>query len=296
MPATERSLDSRPLTNPRRIHRRVAASLLVFGIASAAALPQAGAVEEPVSTPVAGTFTTAASTFDLADTIFQGTWDDETGALAGKFLFPAVDVTVTQPIPATISLQVQQPAVGTGTVDLVTNEATFSADLVLALLTLETPDVPGGPGNVAPCNYAMPIDLTGTFDPATGFLHVAQTGFPLSPIADPDRCVWDSIGVSVAAAIDAEIVGTSNAFDATFDLGVKDAEPPPPPPPPPPAPPVTTPTTAPVVAGVSQARLPRTGSSSNLFLAVLAVGLIDLGYLALSASKSTGRRRSSSAG
>ena len=38
----------------------------------------------------------------------------------GKFVFPGIDVDVTSPVVATIGLQLQQPADGTGTVDLVT--------------------------------------------------------------------------------------------------------------------------------------------------------------------------------
>jgi hypothetical protein len=51
------------------------------------------------------------------------------------------------------------------------------------------------------------------------------------------------------------------------------------------------PTTTAAVGGTEE--LPRTGSSSNLFLVLLALGLIDVGYLALSASRSNrGRARS----
>jgi hypothetical protein len=39
--------------------------------------------------------------------------------------------------------------------------------------------------------------------------------------------------------------------------------------------------------GVAGGELPRTGSSSNLFLVLLALGLIDIGYLAISASRRT---------
>jgi hypothetical protein len=56
-----------------------------------------------------------------------------------------------------------------------------------------------------------------------------------------------------------------------------------------------TTTAAPVVRDVAQARqLPRTGSE-NLVLVVLAIVLIDLGYLALSASQPARRRRATSA-
>ena len=51
------------------------------------------------------------------------------------------------------------------------------------------------------------------------------------------------------------------------------------------------PTTA-AVAATDQ--LPRTGSSSNLFLVLLALGLIDVGYLALTASRSPRHGRASS--
>lgn len=53
-------------------------------------------------------------------------------------------------------------------------------------------------------------------------------------------------------------------------------------------------TTTDTVAGTTQGnQLPRTGSSSNLILVVLALGLIDIGYLALSAGQPPRRRRTS---
>jgi hypothetical protein len=54
------------------------------------------------------------------------------------------------------------------------------------------------------------------------------------------------------------------------------------------------PTTTPTVAGVQVKQLPRTGSD-NLVLVVVALGLIDVGYLALSASQPARRRRATSA-
>jgi hypothetical protein len=56
---------------------------------------------------------------------------------------------------------------------------------------------------------------------------------------------------------------------------------------------IDPPTTTTVAAGggggggVQGGELPRTGSSSNLFLVLLALGLIDIGYLAISASRRT---------
>lgn len=54
------------------------------------------------------------------------------------------------------------------------------------------------------------------------------------------------------------------------------------------------PTTTATVAGVQVRQLPRTGNE-NLVLVVVALGLIDIGYLALSASQPARRRRATSA-
>lgn len=212
----------------KRLRRRVAASLLVLGTATGAMVLPAGAVPQPVSSNLEGSLTTLVSTVTFPLTapraIFEGTWDPDTGAMEGTFLFPATSVDVADPA-ATVGVQVQQPVAGSGTVDLVTNEVTFSADLVLALLTL---DVQGIGGNVAPCNYAMPITLTGTYDPVTGFVELSDDQFSLTAILEPNRCIWDGTGTSLATIIDAEIVSDANALDLTFDLGATDAEPPPP--------------------------------------------------------------------
>ena len=228
-----------------RGRRALTAVALLLGV-SGIAVPPAGAAPEPVSAPVTGSLTTNASVFDLEGAIFQGTFDPATGDLVGKFVFPGVTVSVTQPVEATIGLQVQQPADGTGSVDLVTNEATFTADLVLALLTLDA--LGSGPLNVAPCRYSMPVEMTGTYDPVTGILSLTDPAFSTSVINDPNRCFWDGLGASVATSIDPEILSDGNALAASFDVGETSAEPPPPPPPPaepaPEEPPAAAPTGA----------------------------------------------------
>lgn len=246
-----------------------------------------------MSTPVTGSFSTAVSTFDLTDTIFQGTWDADTGALTGKFVFPTVTVSVTNPSAATISLVVEQPTEGTGSVDPVTNAATFDADLQLTLLTI---DIGLGPFEITDCSYGMSISLAGDYDPETGLVDLASSGFGLSAVdaANPDRCYYIGLGQTIASIIDGAIVGTGNSFNTTFDLGIADAAPPPPPPPPP-APPAPAPSApAPSVAGVQVKQLPRTGDE-NLVLVVVGLGLIGVGYLALSASQPARRRRATSA-
>jgi LPXTG-motif cell wall-anchored protein len=298
VPENERSHDDQLATHPRRLRRRAAAALFAFGVASGAMAGPAAAAQEPVSTPVTGSFTTAVSSVDLAGTIFQGTWDGATGEFAGKFVFPTTDVSVTSPSAATISLVVQQPTESTGTVDLGTNAATFNVDLVLELLTI---DIGIGAEAVFDCKYAMPVSLAGSYDPGTGVIQLSQTGFSLSAIdaANPQRCFWNGTGTSLASIIDPVIVGSTNSLAATFDLGIADAAPPPPPPPPPPAVPPAAPAAAdpaPVVADVSVNRqLPRTGGSENAVLAVVGVGLVGLGSLALSASQPARRRRATSA-
>jgi hypothetical protein len=184
----------------------------------------AGAVPEPVSAAVDGSFTTPAGTFPLTDAVFQGTWDADTGALEGQFLFPATTIDVTSPTTATIGLQLQQPSVSTGTIDLATNVATFNTTLVLALLTVDAAG--SGPISIAPCNYSSAVQLTGTFDPATGDVSFEDADISLAAVNDPNRCFYEITGASIASIIDPEVVGQGSAFDATFN--VQDASAPPP--------------------------------------------------------------------
>lgn len=217
--------------------RALVAVALVLAV-SGVVVPPASAAPEPVSAPLTGTLTTSASEFPLEGAIFQGTFDGVTGDLVGSFVFPGEEVSVTEPVAATIGLQVQQPNPGTGTVDLVTNEVTFTADLVLALLTLDA--LGTGPLNVAPCRYAMPVTLTGTYDPATGIVSLTDAAFSSSVINDPNRCFWDGLGASVAGSIDPEIVSDANVLSVSFDVGETSATPPAPP-----APPIEPPVVAP---------------------------------------------------
>lgn len=225
--------------------RALVAVALVLGV-SGVVVPPAGAAPEPVSAALTGALTTSASVFPLDGAIFQGTYDSETGELVGGFSFPDVEVTVTEPVEATIGLQVQQIELGTGTIDLLTNEATFTADLILALLTLDA--LGSGPLNLAPCRYAMPVVMTGTFDPATNVVTLEDPAFATTVIEDPNRCFWDGLGASVATSIDPEILSNANSLVASFDVGDASAVPPAPPAPPaePPAaePPAAAPTPA----------------------------------------------------
>jgi hypothetical protein len=56
---------------------------------------------------------------------------------------------------------------------------------------------------------------------------------------------------------------------------------------------VSAPTTTATTVAVQAGQLPRTGTSSTLYLTLLALGLIDVGYLALTAARPARRRASS---
>lgn len=220
----------------------IAAAIAVTAI-TAGVLP-AGAAPQPVSTPVTGSMGTGAAPIPLTGTVFQGTFDPETGAFEGKFVFPGVDINVTAPVAATIGLQVQQPDPGTGTIDLITNEATYSADLVLALLTLDASGL--GTWPLQRCNYLMHVDLIGTYDPDAGTVDLSDDAFSITAAPETNRCVWDALGSSLAGAIDPEVVGSDNSLATVMDLGVSSAAPPAPPAPP--TPPAAPPAAAPTVA------------------------------------------------
>lgn len=207
----------------RLLVRRLAVATLVVGTAVGSSVLPAGAAPEPVAAAVTGDFGTPVGLFPLSDTVFEGTWDGDTGALEGQFLFPAITVEVTTPVPATIGLQLEQPDPATGSVDLATNVATFDTTLVLNLLTI---DIGAGSFPVAPCRYSAPAQLSGTFDPATNIVSLADADMSLAPILDPNRCFFEQLGSNIDSIIDGALLGPSS-FAASFNVTENSAAPPP---------------------------------------------------------------------
>ena len=214
---------------------------VLIGMLVAGMVGPASAAPVEISSPVTGTLTVAGNDSALTGVVFDGTYDDVTGDLVGKLVFPASQIDVTTPVVATIATHISQPADGTGGIDLATNAATFTADLVLSLDSLTIPPAPAT--ILTPCTYTMSLTLAGTFDPATQMLSLAQDPFSIAanPADGAGRCA------GLGALIDAQIVGANNAIDAVVDLSITDAAPPAPPVVPV-APPAPAPAAAPVAA------------------------------------------------
>jgi hypothetical protein len=212
---------------------------MAVGLMGALANPIVSAEPVTISSPVTGTFDLNGNVSDLSDVVFQGTLDDVTGELVGKLVFPTATIDVTDPVVATISLQITQPADGTGLIDPTTDEATFTANLVLSLTGLTIAPAPATP--LAPCTYTIPLALTGMRDPATNMVTLTQEGFAIAvnPADAAPRCA------GLNALIDPRIVGSNNTVDAVLDLNITNATPPVPDPEPTPTP---TPTPAPAPA------------------------------------------------
>jgi hypothetical protein len=212
----------------RRLGKRLAVAAIAVGATIGVTVLPAGALPEPVSAAVTGNFTTNAGPLPLTGTVFQGTWDGDTGALEGGFVFPATSFDTAEPLPpATVNLQLSQPDPGSGTVDLVTNEATYSGTLRLAIISIATPDVPS-PEAVTNCTYLLPITMTGTFDPVTGILSITDADITTSvnPADAAPRCYWDGLGAPIDAIIDPVVVGAGSSFTANFNVQDASAEPP----------------------------------------------------------------------
>ena len=216
------------LPKPRR-RGRVLAGLIGVAAATGILVVPAGAVPQDVSAAVTGSLTTFSATFDLADSsgVFAGSYDPDTGALTGGFVFQVSTISVTTPIPATVSLILLQPTEGTGQVDLVTNAVTYSGTLELDLLDVNAPSI--GDGTVNPCMYTMPLNMTGTIDPVTGVLSMSQSTSPWTAVQLDGRCIWTAIGADISGVLDANVIGAPafpNVLDVSFDVGDTTATPP----------------------------------------------------------------------
>ena len=214
-------------THPNtRLRRRLAAGLLGIGAATALLVIPAEAAPQDVSAVISGSLTTSASTFDLAGGVFSGSYDPDTGELTGGFAFEPTTVTVTTPIPATVSVLLAQPTPGSGQVDLVANTVTYTGELQLLLLNIDAPSI--GSGSVEPCRYSLPLNLTGTIDPVSGVITMGQDSEPFGAILDDPRCVWAPIGSSISGVTDETVVagGFANVMDVTFDVGDTTGTPP----------------------------------------------------------------------
>lgn len=239
---------------------RIVGALAAVALVVAMSTAPAGAAPEDVSAPVTGSLTIngGESPFGADSVYFVGTFDPETGDLVGAFTFPPGQ---TANDLAVVDREVTQAGPGTGSVDLDTGEATFGATLVISLrqITIDALGVVDEP--LDPCRYLGTLDLTGTFDEATGVLSLSDDGFQLAvhPDDPPDRCfdTTSPFAGIVNPALDAAVLGEDgagldNALVASFDVAVAQVPPPvepPPPTEPPPAPPATPVDAQPTFAG-----------------------------------------------
>jgi hypothetical protein len=164
-------------------------------------------------------------------------------------VFPTSTLSVTDPLPATVTTDILQAVDGTGTIDLVTHAATFDADLVLTVkaLTVNGSNIP-----VGECSFTFTLALTGMWDEATNKLALGNPDFAMSanPADAAPHCG------PLGAQIDPVISAGPNSIDAVMDLSITNATPPTPTPVPTPTP---TPAPAPAPAPVPVAAAPFTG-------------------------------------
>lgn len=224
-------------TTTGRRRAKGAGLLAAIAVTFALATSTVGAAVIDISAPVTGSINLNGNATSLDGVVLTGTYDDATGDLVGKLVFPTSEINVTSPVAATIVINTTQPADGTGTVDLLTGDATFSANLVLTLSALGIN--PAEPSPLANCSYLIPLTaLTGSLDSGTNILTLAQTGFAITPNpADgAPRCG------GLAALIDPQIATSNNSVDASINLS-ETVAPPTPDPLPDPVEPTPAPTT-----------------------------------------------------
>jgi LPXTG-motif cell wall-anchored protein len=141
----------------------------------------AGGGAQAASVPVTfnitgGTLSIGATSLPFpAGSAFNGTWDNVSGALAGTMTVPAFSVDITDPIPATIGIQVSQVGTATGNVNPTTGAATLAVTLNIALNNALLPVGCGIDGVSISLSSSAPGGAPLNF--ATGVLGLGATGF-----------------------------------------------------------------------------------------------------------------------
>lgn len=166
---------------PKSVRARAAVIIgaLAFVAAGAIAVNPASAASEDVFFGLqSGTLQVGDQTFVLpSEGGFNGTLDDETGALSGTFAFPEIRADVTDPFPVVVFASLDQQGPATGSIDPTTGAATL--DLVLRIgLRVETGTgvlLVGGSCGVGPID----LTFTGTYVSETGTLTLNDEGFAL---------------------------------------------------------------------------------------------------------------------
>jgi hypothetical protein len=170
-----------------------------------AVLPAGAASESVAFTLTSGQLSVGDTSFALPTTSgFNGTLDDQTGALDGSFVFPVIESNLTQPFPVTVKVALSQQGSATGTIDPVSGAADLAATVHIGL---EIRTAAGALLVGAPCGIG-PVSLTfeGAFDAATGTLTLSDDGFVL-----PASSGCASPGVDFGPIIDDLLAGETSA-------------------------------------------------------------------------------------
>lgn len=301
MPANERSHDDHPVKTVRQRRRRLLTHAVVFAGAGLLAMTLGSTATSAAPTVQDGRFLQGGS----VDVDYSCTGGDETtnGLLTTFGLNPF-------PMPVSITSASVEPAPSPGesfeteftwSAALDPNIVDFAVGLGVTTFTISNGVNPvqattgatgSAPGTGAAGNAV--IDLTDTVadgytsGPYTGtFSRTAEVD---APIVFTPQAISSTVTTNSGTALSIVCTPGAGAITVLDETGV--------------APSTTTttlgtidppttvapPTTTDVGAG---GELPRTGTSSSLLMALLAVGLIDIGYLTWSAGRPARRRTSS---
>ncbi len=200
-----------------------AGALVVAGlvpVASAAPVDHASAVTAELGLGLGPLGTLA---IPLTGGAFVGTTDDETGDIAGDIAFPETTSTIDldgTPATATTTIGVD------GLVGLIAPDNTVTATGVFRLNLVGVQSGEDDPITFDPCNWSGETTMTGTYDPDTNTLTIAQTGFAFESTTD--------VCGGLAELLDGYLTADATDLSFTIDLDA------------PVEPPTTTTTEAPV--------------------------------------------------
>lgn len=155
----------------------ITAILLAGGLALG--LPASAAPQDFFLNLTSGNVTVGEGAFDLPEGGgFNGTWDDETGDLAGTFLVPTIVTDVATVPGAEVTATFVQQGEATGSIDPDTGAAA-----VTAVFRLDISVALGGSTISEPGCHVAPItlDLTGTYDHDAGTVSLSASGFTIPP-------------------------------------------------------------------------------------------------------------------
>lgn len=138
---------------------------------------------------------------------FNGTLDEAQGTLAGTMSFPRAKAT-SNVGDLVVKTDQQIIQVGAGEAELHDDgTATWHATYQIRMYSLQLGDAPATEFGASCTLGPIEVDATGTWDPATNALDVAQENFEIPRLTDPDAC--------------GSYTGTFNSTVAGFDTAVE---------------------------------------------------------------------------